>query len=85
MPSLRLCQFARVSAGSAKGRVAELRSVLRFLYLQGLTGLRLGDSVPAVGGWRFADLPPRVTSLEDVQRPPRALTAARPLASGTSR
>src|SRR5471030_1511355 len=29
---LREC--ARVSAGSAKGRVAELRSVLRFLYLQ---------------------------------------------------
>jgi hypothetical protein len=31
-----------VSAGSAKGRVAELRSILRFLYLQGVTPLRLG-------------------------------------------
>ena len=48
---LREC--ARVSAGSAKGRVAELRAVLRFLYLQGLTPLRLGTAVPrsAAGGW----------------------------------
>ena len=35
-----------VSAGSAKGRVAELRAVLRFLYLQGLTPLRLGTAMP---------------------------------------
>ncbi|WP_445183639.1 tyrosine-type recombinase/integrase [Pseudonocardia sp. Cha107L01] len=52
---LREC--TRVSAGSAKGRVAELRSVLRFLYLQGLTSLRLGAAVPPVGGWRLAGLP----------------------------
>ena len=54
---LREC--GRVSAGSAKGRVAELRSVLRFLYLQGITPLRLGTAVPPVGGWRLATLPPR--------------------------
>jgi site-specific recombinase XerD len=53
---LREC--ARVSAGSAKGRVAELRSILRFLYLQGITPLRLGTAVPPVGGWRLASLPP---------------------------
>ncbi len=47
--------------------MAELRSVLRFLYLQGLTGLSLGASVPAVGGWCFATLPPAGTSAEDVQ------------------
>lgn len=48
---LRECD--RVSAGSAKGRVAELRAVLRFLYLRGLTPLRLGTAVPrsAAGGW----------------------------------
>ncbi len=62
-----LREFARVSAGSAKGRVAELRSVLRFLYLQGLTGLSLGASVPPVGGWRFATLPPAGLSAADVQ------------------
>lgn len=62
---LREC--GRVSAGSAKGRVAELRSVLRFLYLQGITPLRLGTAVPPVGGWRFATLPPPVMSTADVQ------------------
>jgi len=61
---LREC--SRVSAGSAKGRVAELRAVLRFLYLQGLTPLRLGTAVPPVGGWRLAALPPTMTAA-DVQ------------------
>jgi len=62
---LREC--GRVSAGSAKGRTAELRSVLRFLYLQGLTPLRLGTAVPPVGGWRLATLPPPAMSVADVQ------------------
>jgi site-specific recombinase XerD len=62
---LREC--ARVSTGSAKGRVAELRSVLRFLYLQGITPLRLGMAVPPVGGWRLAALPPTISPAE-VQR-----------------
>lgn len=61
---LREC--ARVSSGSAKGRVAELRSLLRFLYLQEITPLRLGTAVPPVGGWRFATLPHTV-SAADVQ------------------
>jgi site-specific recombinase XerD len=59
---LREC--GRVSAGSAKGRVAELRAILRFLYLQGLTPLRLGTAVPPVGGWRLAMLPPMVTTAD---------------------
>lgn len=63
---LREC--ARVSAGSAKGRVAELRSLLRFLYLRGLTPLRLGTAVPPVGGWRLSTLPPAAVSAADVQR-----------------
>ena len=62
---LREC--SRVSAGSAKGRVAELRSLLRFLYLQGITPLRLGTAVPPVGGWRLATLPPPAMSATDVQ------------------
>src|SRR6266852_6177692 len=49
---LREC--GRISAGSAKGRVAELRAILRFLYLQGLTP------------WRLATLPPTMTAA-DVQ------------------
>src|SRR6266550_2923048 len=63
---LREC--GRVSAGSAKGRVAELRSVLRFLYLQGVTPRRLGTAVPPVGGWRLAALPPPPMSAVEVQR-----------------
>lgn len=63
-----LREFGRVSAGSAKGRVAELRSVLRFLYLQNITPLRLGTAVPPVGGWRLATLPPRSMTAADVQR-----------------
>ena len=62
---LREC--GRVSAGSAKGRVAELRSILRFLYLQGITPLRLGSAVPPVGGWRLATLPSTMTPA-NVQR-----------------
>ena len=62
---LREC--ALVSAGSAKGRVAELRALLRFLYLEGLIPLRLGGAVPPVGGWRLATIP-RLVSTEDVQR-----------------
>ncbi len=62
---LREC--ARVSSGSAKGRVAELRSVLRFLYLRGVTPLRLGTAVPPVGGWRLATLPPPAMTAADVQ------------------
>src|SRR5260370_11837115 len=61
---LREC--GRVSAGSAKGRVAELRPGLRFLYLRGLPPLRLRPAAPPVGGWRLATLPPTMTAA-DVQ------------------
>jgi site-specific recombinase XerD len=63
---LREC--GRVSAGSAKGRVAELRSLLKFLYVQGITALPLGTAVPPVGGWRLATLPPPTMAAADVQR-----------------
>jgi site-specific recombinase XerD len=62
---LREC--ARVSAGSAKGRVAELRSLMRFLHLHGVIAAPLGAAVPPVGGWRFATVPP-VMAPGDVQR-----------------
>ena len=50
-------ECARVSVGSAKGRVAELRSLLRFLYLRGFTEMALADSVPSVAGWRNTEIP----------------------------
>lgn len=62
---LREC--ARVSAGSAKGRVAELRSLMRFLHLHGVTPVKLGGAVPPVGGWRFASVPSSMAP-GDVQR-----------------
>ncbi|MGW3635554.1 tyrosine-type recombinase/integrase [Streptomyces sp. NPDC005122] len=62
---LREC--ARVSAGSAKQRVAELRSLMRFLHLRGVIPLRLDAAVPPVGGWRLAGIPP-LMSAADVQR-----------------
>src|SRR5664279_2446623 len=43
--------------GSAKLLVTALRSLLRFLYLQGLIGQSLTAAVPSVAGWRFAGLP----------------------------
>ena len=48
--SFLLEESARVSVGAAKGRVAELRSLLRFLYLQKLTAVPLAAAVPPVAG-----------------------------------
>lgn len=42
--------------------------MLRCLYLQGVTPLRLGAAVPPVGGWRLAALPPPALSSTEVQR-----------------
>jgi site-specific recombinase XerD len=60
-------ECARVSVGSAKGRVAELRALLRFLYLRGFTEMALADSVPSVAGWRDTEIPATMTPA-DVQR-----------------
>ncbi len=62
---LREC--ARVSVGAAKGRVAELRSLLRFLYLKGLTPLALATAVPPVAGWHDSTVPAGIASA-DVRR-----------------
>lgn len=56
-----LRETARVSVGSAKGRVAELRSLLRFLYVTGRTRLPLATAVPPVAGWRDTSVPVGIT------------------------
>jgi site-specific recombinase XerD len=61
---LRECP--RVSVGAAKGRVAELRSLLRFLYLKGFTPLPLATAVPPVAGWHDTGVPAGI-SPSDVQ------------------
>lgn len=53
-----LGECERVCLGSAKGKVAELRSLLRFLHVRGLTGRSLAESVPGVAGWRETTMPP---------------------------
>lgn len=52
-----LGECSRLAVGSAKGVVNELRSLLRFLYLEGLTPLALAAAVPPVAGWRDTGLP----------------------------
>lgn len=52
-----LAEAERVSVGSAKGRVAELRCLLRFLFLEGWTATPLAVSIPPVAGWRDTALP----------------------------
>lgn len=46
-----------LATGSLKGRVAELRSLLRFFHVEGLIPSSLADAVPPVAGWRDTALP----------------------------
>lgn len=59
-----LAECERVSIGSAKGRVAELRCLLRFLFLTGWTSTGLAASIPPVAGWRDTALPATLTHAE---------------------
>lgn len=52
-----LQECSRLAVGSAKGRVAELRSLLRFLHLEGFTEMALAAAVPPVAGWHDTGLP----------------------------
>jgi integrase/recombinase XerD len=52
-----LRESRRGSVGSAKFMVTALRSLLRYLHLQGLTDQPLAAAAPAVAGWRLAGLP----------------------------
>jgi site-specific recombinase XerD len=51
-----------LAPGSLQGRVAELRSLLRFLYLRGLTAEALGEAVPPVPGWKERTVPRRLAT-----------------------
>lgn len=59
--SFLLAETERVSVGSAKGRVAELRCLLRFLFLTGWTATGLAATIPPVAGWRDTALPATLT------------------------
>lgn len=62
-----LRETERVSVDSAKGRVAELRSLLRYLHLKALTPRSLEAAVPPVAGWKDTTVP-RGVSPTDVER-----------------
>lgn len=55
-------ECGRRSIGSAKILVTVLRSLLRFLLLDGAVAVDLSGAVPAVAGWRGSHLPRGVTS-----------------------
>jgi integrase/recombinase XerD len=55
------------SVDSARRAVSDLRALLRFLQLRGLTDLALGDSVPPVAGWRDSTVP-KALQRADVER-----------------
>jgi site-specific recombinase XerD len=79
-----LAEASRVSVGAAKGRVAEMRSLLRFLFLTGRLDRDLAASVPPVAGWRDQGIP-RGAKAPEVERllaacDPATLTGCRDLA-----
>jgi site-specific recombinase XerD len=55
-------ECGRVSAGSAKGRVAELRALLRYLFLHGFTSRSLAVAIPPVAGWHGTTIPKTITA-----------------------
>ena len=50
-------ECAARSVKSAQFVVTALRSLLRFLYLEGTITMALADAVPSVAGWKLATLP----------------------------
>lgn len=52
---LRECP--RLALRSAKGLVTDLRSLMQFLFVEGLTPMPLASAVPPVAGWRETGLP----------------------------
>jgi site-specific recombinase XerD len=53
-----------LARGSLQGRVAELRSLLRFLYLKGFTDAEVARSVPPLPGWKDTAVPPRLSTAQ---------------------
>lgn len=59
----RCCARLR-TIGSAKREAADLRSLLRFLYLKGITAADLGTAMPPVAGWRDTRLPAAMSAAD---------------------
>jgi len=52
------------TTGSAKREAADLRSLLRFFYLKGITVTDLGTAMPPVAGWRNTRLPAAMSAAD---------------------
>ena len=61
---LVLKKFKKASISECKQYVSNLRSILRYLHVYGLTSVDLGLSVPNVAGWRQSSLPKRLSTIE---------------------
>ena len=57
-------ECARRSLGSAKATVTGMRSLLRFLYVDGQTSRLLTAAVPSVASWQLASLPKALSPSE---------------------
>jgi site-specific recombinase XerD len=55
---------SRLVIESVKREAADLRSLLRFLYSQGLTATDLGSAMPPVAGWRDTRLPATMSATQ---------------------
>ena len=60
--SFLVVECGRVSVGSAKGRVAELRALLRYLFVRGFTPRSLAVAIPPVAGWHGTTIPKTITT-----------------------
>jgi integrase len=55
---------SRLSVESAKREAADLRALLRFLYLDGIMAAGLGGAMPPVAAWRGSRLPQTMSAAE---------------------
>lgn len=55
---------SRLVVESAKREAADLRTLLRFLYLNGIVEIDLGGAMPSVATWRGTQLPPTMSVAE---------------------
>jgi integrase/recombinase XerD len=59
-----LAECVNRERGSAKQTVSRLRSLVSFLYLEGMIGRPLTTALPTIGGWRLASLPKAISSAQ---------------------
>ncbi|GAB3168377.1 hypothetical protein GCM10027162_05640 [Streptomyces incanus] len=62
LSSFLLAECDRCSMDAAKGRVAEFRALLRYLFLRGLTPTPLAATTQSVADWHHTSLPPTASA-----------------------